>query len=208
MLEAHISKLLLATNNAGKVRELSALLTETSFRITNPITEGIDLDVEETGTTFEENAAIKALAFAQNAGLLSIADDSGLEVDALFGEPGVRSARYGGEGASDADRIIYILNKLQGISWDNRKATFRSVLALADINGIIKIFHGECHGYIAFEPKGVGGFGYDPIFYLPSIGKSMSELNTEQKNEISHRGIAVKKAVNYLKHWQRDIRVT
>lgn len=184
------------------------LLKGTPFCITSPFAEGISLDVEETGATFEENATIKALTFAQTTGLLSIADDSGLEVDALFGQPGVRSARYAGEDASDADRIIYILSKLHGVSWDNRKAKFRSVVALADINGIIKIFDGECHGYIAFGPKGVGGFGYDPIFYLPSIGKSMSELSIEQKNMISHRGIAVKKAVNYLKHWRHDIQNT
>ena len=120
----------------------------------------------------------------------------------------MKSARYAGEYASDVDRIRYVLSKLQGVSWNNRKAKFRSVLALADTHGVIKVFHGECHGYIAFESKGLGGFGYDPIFYLPSIGKSMSELSFDQKNAISHRGIAVKQAVSYLKHWKCDIQVT
>ena len=194
-----LSKLLLATRNPGKARELAVLLQGVPFTITTPQEEGIALEVEETGATFEENAALKARAFAAASGLLTLADDSGLEVDALGGEPGVLSARYAGPQASDEERVRYLLGKLQGIEWNKRHARFRSVIAVAEPTGAFKLFEGACEGVIALEPRGKAGFGYDPVFYLPSLKKSMGELSPEEKNGISHRGRAARKAVEYLK---------
>jgi XTP/dITP diphosphohydrolase len=192
-------KLLLATNNLGKARELAVLLEGVPFIVTTPQEEGITLDVEETGATFEENAALKARAFAVASGLLVLADDSGLEVDALDGEPGVLSARYAGPDASDEDRVRYLLGKLDRIEWSGRGARFRSVIAVAEPAGGLELFEGACEGMIALEPRGEGGFGYDPVFYIPSLDKLMAELSLEEKNGISHRGSATKKAVEYLK---------
>ena len=191
-------KLLLATNNPGKARELALLLEGAPFTIVAPAEEGIALEVEETGATFKENAALKARAFAEAGGLLSVADDSGLEVDALGGEPGVMSARYAGPQASDADRVQYLLSKLEGIEWNRRGARFRSVIAVAAPMGEVRLFEGVCEGAIALRPRGTGGFGYDPVFYVPSLGKLMAELSMEEKNGISHRGQAARKAVEYL----------
>ena len=193
------SKLLLATNNLGKARELAVLLQGASFTITTPQEEGMVLEVEETGTTFEANAAIKAEAFAKASGLMALADDSGLEVDVLGGEPGVMSARYADPDASDEDRVRYLLSKLEGIKWNMRGARFRSVIAVAEPEGTIELFEGTCEGMIALSPRGAGGFGYDPVFYVPSLGKLMAELTMEEKNSISHRGSAARKAVEYLK---------
>ena len=161
------TKLLLATNNAGKIRELDALLQGTPFVVATPESEGIDLDVEETGTTFEENATLKAEAFARASGLCAMADDSGLEVDALGGEPGVYSARYAGPEATDEERVRYLLSKLVDIEWEKRSARFRSVVALAHPDGEVQLFEGACEGMVAYEPRGDKGFGYDPIFYIP-----------------------------------------
>ena len=191
-------KLLLATNNPGKVSELALLLEGAPFTIVAPAEEGIALEVEETGDTFQENAALKARAFAEAAGLLSVADDSGLEVDALGGEPGVRSARYAGPQASDADRVQYLLSKLEGIEWNRRGARFRSIIAVVAPGGEVGLFEGVCEGAIALRPRGTGGFGYDPVFYVPSLGKLMAEMSMEEKNGISHRGQAARKAVEYL----------
>lgn len=176
------------------------LLEGVPFILTTPQEEGISLDVEETGDTFEENAALKARAFAAASGLLAIADDSGLEVDALGGEPGVLSARYAGPEASDGDRVRYLLSKLEGIEWDRRGARFRSVIAVAGPGGTLELFEGTCEGVIAINAEGDGGFGYDPIFYLPSLGKLMAEFSLEEKNSISHRGGAARKAAAYLKN--------
>ena len=137
-------KILIATNNAGKVLELSKLLASSGFIVTTPNQENIQMDVEETGQTFEDNAAIKALAFAKTSGLLSIADDSGLEVEYLHGDPGVRSARYAGENASDIDRVWYLLDKLKDVEWSKRQARFKSVIAIADPDGVIEMFEGTC----------------------------------------------------------------
>ena len=193
------TKLLLATNNAGKIRELDALLQGTPFVVATPESEGIDLEVEETGTTFEENATLKAEAFARASGLCAMADDSGLEVDALGGEPGVYSARYAGPDATDEDRVRYLLSKLVDIEWEKRSARFRSVVALAHPDGEVQLFEGACEGMVAYEPRGDKGFGYDPIFYIPKLGKHMAELDMEEKNGVSHRGMAARKAIEYLK---------
>ena len=193
------SKLLLATNNLGKAQELAALLEGVPFIITTPQEEGITLDVEETGATFEENAMLKASAFAIASGLLAMADDSGLEVDALGGAPGVLSARYAGPEASDEDRVRYLLGKLELVEWSGRGARFRSVISVASPAGALELFDGACEGMIALEPRGMAGFGYDPVFYVPSLSRVMAELSLEEKNGISHRGIAARKAVEYLK---------
>ena len=189
-----MSKLLLATNNEGKAREYKSLLEGVPFELVMPNELGISTEVAEVGKSFEENAIIKAATLALESGLLSLADDSGLEVEALGGEPGVRSARYAGEDASDADRVAYLLVKMQGIPQEKRQARFKCVIAIANPQGEVELCSGECEGVIAFSPKGDKGFGYDPIFYLPELGKTMAELPPETKNKISHRGRAAAKA--------------
>ena len=178
---------MLATNNPGKLKEMSVLLSELALEVTTPLEQGIHLEVDESGKTFEANAKLKAEAFASFSGLMSLSDDSGLEVDVLKGEPGVMSARYAGPNASDQDRVQYLLDKLKGIPLV-RRSPGREVV----------IFEGVCEGIIGEEPKGSGGFGYDPIFYIPSLGVNMAELSIENKNSISHRGIASRKVRQYL----------
>ncbi len=148
--------------------------------------------VDETGGSLEENARLKAVAYAARSQLLALADDSGLEVDALGGEPGVLSARYAGEGASDSDRVNYLLLRLKDVPWEKRTARFRCVIAVATPGGRVELCSGECPGFITFEPRGSQGFGYDPVFYLPELGKTMAELPMELKNQISHRGQAAR----------------
>ena len=193
-----MERLLLATTNKGKIRELESLISSESWQLTTPDLEGVRAVVEENGTTLEENATIKAAAYARATGLTAIADDSGLEVEALNGEPGVLSARYAGEGASDKERTDHLLAKLASVPWDKRKARFRCVIAIAFPDGRVELCEGECPGIIAFESRGAGGFGYDPIFYLPEFGKTMAELNLEEKNRVSHRGKAAKKTLELL----------
>ncbi|MDP2919674.1 MAG: XTP/dITP diphosphatase [Dehalococcoidia bacterium] len=191
-------KLLIATNNAGKLREYRSLLEGMPFDLVSPADAGIKADVAETGKTFEENARLKALAFASLSKLLTLADDSGLEVDALASEPGVRSARYAGENATDADRISYLLVKLKNVPREKRSARFRCVIAIAKPDGWITTCEGECAGYITLEPRGTCGFGYDPVFYFPELGKTMAELVPEVKNRVSHRARAAAKAREIL----------
>ena len=189
-----LPKLLLATNNTGKVKEFRNLFQNIPFEIVTPKELGIDMDVEENGATYAENARLKACALAAVSGLLSLADDSGLEVDALNGEPGVMSARYAGKSASDAERVNYLLSKLKNIPKGKRTARFRCVIAIASHGGQVEFCEGECNGIIAIEPCGKNGFGYDPIFCFPKYGKTMAELPIEIKNQISHRGLASQKA--------------
>ncbi len=191
-------KLLVATNNPGKVREYEALLRGLLLTLTYPAQEGIDIEVEETGSTFTENARLKATAYAGASDLLTLADDSGLEVDALGGEPGTRSARYAGQGASDEDRYRLLLSKLEGVSWEGRTARFRCVIAVARPQGEVRTAEGTCEGVIAFEPKGEHGFGYDPVFYMAEHGQTMAELEPEVKNRISHRARAAEGARRIL----------
>ncbi len=191
--------LLLATNNKGKVREYKSLLQGIPQKLVTPEEAGIVLDVDETGGSLGENARLKATAFSERSNLLTLADDSGLEVDALGGEPGPLSARYAGEGASDKQRVDYLLSRLKDIPWEKRTARFRCVIAIARPQGEVILCNGECRGFIAFEPRGEKGFGYDPIFYLPDLDKTMAELPLEIKNRISHRGQAARKAVEVLK---------
>ena len=191
-------KLLLATNNAAKVREYLLPLQGIPYDIVTLSDVGIDVVVRETGETMEENASIKAKAYALASDLTALADDSGLEVDALGGEPGALSARYAGEGVSDRQRLDFLLSKLSHVPWEQRSARFRCVIAIATPKGAVELCQGECHGIIAFEPRGEGGFGYDPIFFLPELGKTMAELTIEEKNEISHRGKAARRARQIL----------
>jgi XTP/dITP diphosphohydrolase len=187
-------KLLLATNNKGKIREYKSLLRGIPYEIVTLAEQGITTEVAEVGGSFEENARLKASTPAKESGLLSLADDSGLEVDALGGEPGSLSHRYAGEGATDADRINYLLSRLKDIPEKERAARFRCVIAIAAPDGRVELCSGECRGVITREPEGNRGFGYDPIFYLPELGKTMAELSLEEKNRISHRARAAEKA--------------
>jgi len=191
-------KLLLATKNAAKAREYSLLLQGIPFEIVTLAEQGIGQVVGEPGATLEENATLKALAYASLSNLFTLADDSGLEVDALGGEPGALSARYAGAGASDEERIGYLLKRLEGIPWERRAARFRCVIAIASPGGRVDLCQGECEGMIAFSARGEEGFGYDPVFYLPGLGKTMAELPIEEKNEVSHRGKAARRARHIL----------
>ena len=191
-------KLLLATTNSGKVREFEHLLRGIPFEITSLDQLGISEEVEETGTSFEENARLKAEVYAGLSGVVTLADDSGLEVDALGGEPGVASARYGGPGISDADRVELLLANLRHVPWQERGGRFRCVIAVAWTSGRVETVTGEVEGIIQYEPKGANGFGYDPVFYLPQLGRTTAELSIEEKNVLSHRGQAARKAVVLL----------
>ena len=197
-------KLLLATKNAAKVREYLLPLQGIPYDIVTLSDVGIDVVVRETGETMEENASIKAEAYASASNLTALADDSGLEVDALGGEPGALSARYAGEGISDRERLDFLLSKLSHVPWEQRAARFRCVIAIATLKGAVELCQGECQGIIAFEPRGEGGFGYDPIFFLPELGKTMAELTIEEKNEISHRGKAARRARQILERYIRS----
>ena len=192
-------KLLLATNNLGKVREYRELLRGVPFGIVTPADLGVSLGAEETAATFEENATLKAVAAARQTGLLSLADDSGLEVDDLGGAPGPLSARYAGADASDKDRIAFLLSRLKDIPARERSACFRCVIAIASPEGKVELFSGVCSGLISDTPRGAHGFGYDPIFFIPELGKTMAELTLEEKNKVSHRARAAGKARDYLK---------
>ena len=193
-------KFVLATQNAGKVKEMSAILAQFDIEVISAKDAGIHLDVEETGTTFAENAMLKAKAICEAANLPAIAHDSGLCVDALNGGPGVYSARYGGEGLDDKGRYQLLLNNMRGQS--TRAAHFACAIACAFPDGKTLTAEGRCNGTIAFAPMGEGGFGYDPVCFVPAKAKTFSQLTAEEKNEISHRGKAledfVKKLETYL----------
>lgn len=186
-----IKEVVLATGNKGKVKEFSNLLEGVFGKIISLSDLGSPPEVIEDGLTFRDNALKKAREIAQYSGKLTLADDSGLEVDALNGQPGVYSARYSGEGATDKTNIDKVLAKLGNNP--NRKARFVCVLALVDPNGEELVVEGFCEGVILDEPRGEGGFGYDPVFYLPDRRKTMAELEPELKNTISHRANALKK---------------
>jgi XTP/dITP diphosphohydrolase len=183
-------KLLLATSNPGKIREYRFLLNGLGYKITTLTEEGIAKIVTESGNNYEQNARLKAITYAKLSQLPTLADDSGLEVDALNGKPGVKSARFAGEAATDAEKVSFLLAKLNDVLWERRTAHFKCVIAIATPEGQSEVCYGECHGMIALEAKGKNGFGYDPIFFLPEIGKTMAELPFEMKNQISHRAQA------------------
>ena len=201
------SRLLVATRNAGKLGELRELLADVPYELVSLDDVGVGEDVEETGATFQENAVLKATAYCRLSGLLTLADDSGLEVDALAGEPGVHSARYAGEGATDGDRIALLLRNLRErpTPWTAR---FRCVIAIASPglepqhggSESVRTFDGRCEGEIVGEPRGDNGFGYDPVFFIPGVDKTMAELTEEGKNGISHRSAAAALASDALLH--------
>lgn len=191
-------ELLLASSNRGKIKEYRFLLDGLGYRITTLTEQGIAEVVTESGSSYEQNARLKALTYAELSQLTTLADDSGLEVDALHGEPGVRSARFAGAAATDAERVSLLLAKLNGVPWESRTAHFKCVIAIAISGGRSEVCYGECEGMIAFEAKGKNGFGYDPVFYLPEKGKTMAELPLKVKNQISHRARASQKARQVL----------
>jgi XTP/dITP diphosphohydrolase len=204
------TKLLIGTNNPGKMRELLAILGELPLEAVTPRQVGLELDVEETGATYDANARLKATTYARASGLLTLADDSGLEVDVLGGGPGVHSARYAGEGASDAERRAKLIAALRGFP-PPRTARFRCVLVIADPQkadptdpskppGLeLHTFEGTCEGEIVLEERGSSGFGYDPIFFVPEYGCTLAELPPEVKNRISHRARAAQAALPFLR---------
>jgi len=185
--------ILVATHNQGKVRELARLLADLPFEWRSLADMGITTAVAETGHSFRENATLKATQYAAAAGCLTLADDSGLEVDALNGRPGVHTADYGGEGLTAVARYQLLLDNLRQVPWEQRTARFRCVMVLANpVGERLATAEGVCEGMIALTPAGAGGFGYDPVFYLPAYNGTMAELPPEEKNKISHRGRAVR----------------
>ena len=191
--------LVLATRNPGKLRELSELMAGAPLKLISLEDAGISQDVEETGDTFEVNASLKASTYAWLSGLPTLADDSGLEVAALGGDPGVTSSRYAGDGATDAERVAFLLGKLQNEGDGPWPARFRCVIAIAWAQDELELHAGECEGLIIDEPRGSSGFGYDPVFLIPELGKTMAELSPDEKNRVSHRSRAARKAVEALK---------
>jgi XTP/dITP diphosphohydrolase len=200
-------KLLIATHNQGKVAELNTIMAGLGLTLLRLDDLGIATDVEETGATFAENAILKARFYAELSGLPTLADDSGLEVAALNGEPGVFSARYAGPGKSDAERNEFLLQKLAGVPFHARMARFVCVIALALPDGTIETVEGSVPGAIENEPRGTGGFGYDPLFFLLDEGVTMAELPPERKNQISHRALAGQTARELLADWLREGRL-
>ncbi len=184
------TKLLIATRNPGKLREYGQLYGDLPLLLTDLSREGIAHEVTETGASFEENAVLKAQEYARISGLLTLADDSGLEVEALGGEPGVRSSRYAGAEADDEHRYLLLLERMEDLPWGERHARFRCVIAIAEPGGETYTAEGTCDGVIALAPQGDHGFGYDPVFYLPEHDQTMAELLPEVKNRISHRARA------------------
>jgi XTP/dITP diphosphohydrolase len=190
--------LLIATNNPGKVREFRRLLADIPFEVVTPAEAGVSLDVDETGSTYAENALLKARAFAAAGACLALADDSGIEVDALDGGPGMYSARFGGPGLDDAGRTALLLEKLAAVPVPKRTARYRAIVAICDAVGGCHTFEGVQEGHIAFEPRGERGFGYDPVF-LVDHERAQAEIEDDEKDRISHRGKAVRAAVSWLR---------
>ena len=194
-------KLVLASKNKKKLVEMNAILSQLGIEVCSEAEAGVDIDVEETGTTFEENSLLKAKAVMEASGMPAIADDSGLCVTCLNDAPGVYSARYGGEGLDDAGRYQLLLQNMRGQL--DRSAKFVSVITCCFPNGDVITARGECPGTIAFAPMGEGGFGYDPVFFIPGLKKTFAQLTAEEKNAISHRGKALEvfktKLEDYLK---------
>ena len=197
--------LLIATSNPGKVTELAAWLADLDCRVIGfaDLPE-VPPSVEETGETFSDNAWLKAEHYHRLTGLPALADDSGLEVDALGGRPGVYSARYGGDGLSSAEQIELLLKEMEGIPLEHRSARFKCSIALTG-NGLKQIFEGQCEGFIARAPMGDNGFGYDPIFIDAELGRTFAELTRDEKATRSHRGKALSQARQFLAQWLKGI---
>ncbi len=195
-----MKRLVAATKNPGKAREIARVLEGASFEVVSLADYPGAPDVEETGATFHENAILKARVYARYTGELTLADDSGLEVDALDGAPGVFSSRFA---ASDPERIEKLLAALADVPDERRTARFRCAIAIADPQGRATTCQGKLEGVIAREPRGNNGFGYDPVFYVPDIGKCLAELPADEKNAISHRGEALSAAKKLLEGYRR-----
>ncbi len=193
-----LTKLLIASNNNHKVTEFRRLFGHLPIDLLTPNDLNLNLDVDETGDTFEANARLKAHAFAEASGLPALADDSGIEVDALDGRPGVLSARYGGEGLDDAGRVQLLLQEMASIPDGKRACRYRVVLVLVDHTEPEESTEGRCEGQVARQTSGANGFGYDPIFYVPAYGKSIADISPDQKDEISHRGMAARAMAEIL----------
>lgn len=190
--------IVVATRNPGKIAELAAMLAASPIQVVDAdIVKKISAPPED-GATFAANARKKAIHYSRHVALPVIADDSGLCVDALDGQPGVRSARLGGPAASDADRVRLVLRQLERVPWEKRTARFVCVLAIAKRGEVLACFDGQVEGMIDFEPKGSGGFGYDPIFFYPPAGKTFAELDPAEKDRVSHRAQALERAVAWL----------
>lgn len=203
-----MAKLLIATTNQGKLREYAAILADLPLELCTLRDLAIDDDVEETGSTFAENARLKAVYYAARSGLPALADDSGLEVAALDGAPGVYSARYAGHGASDAERNAFLLEKLAGVPFHARLARFVCVVALSMPDGTCETVEGVLPGVIEHAPRGSGGFGYDPLFYVLDEDRTLAELPPERKNAISHRARAAQAARDVLARWLAEGRLS
>lgn len=193
------NSIIFATGNEGKMKEIRLILADLGMEILSLKDAGIDIEIHEDGKTFEENAVIKARAVMQKTGVLVLADDSGLEIDYLNGEPGVYSARYLGEDTSYRVKNQSLIDRLKGIPKEQRTARFVCVIAAAFPDGRILTARGAIEGIIGYEERGEGGFGYDPIFWLPEYGCSTAELTMEKKNELSHRGKALRAIKEKLK---------
>ena len=193
-------KLVLASKNKKKLAELNDILSHLGIEVCSEAEAGVDVEVEETGTTFEENSLLKAKAVMEASGLPAIADDSGLVVDALDGAPGVYSARYGGLDTDEAKNRL-LLEHMKDVPEAERTAKFVSVITCCMPDGTVITARGQCAGVILFEERGEGGFGYDPLFYVPEEGKTFSELSPERKNAISHRGNALRLFAEKMKEY-------
>ena len=192
-----MKQVVIATKNKGKAKDFEALFAPLGYEVVTMFDVAPDMEIEETGTTFEENAVLKAETLSRELGKLVIADDSGLAIDALGGEPGVYSARYAGDHDDEAN-IVKVLDKLQGVPEAERTARFCCALAIAGPNLETYTVFGTCEGFILNEKRGTNGFGYDPIFYVPALGRAMAELTPEEKGAISHRGNAIRKLADEL----------
>jgi XTP/dITP diphosphohydrolase len=193
--------LLIATTNRHKLEEFRAMFKDLPYQLLSLDDVQPGMDVEETGTTFRENAELKALTYARVLGLLALADDSGLEIDALGGAPGVYSARFLGVETPYEERFRVIFEKLHGLPASRRTARFRCVITIAEPSGFHQSVDGVIEGVITEEARGSNGFGYDPIFLVPSLGKTTAEILPEHKNQISHRGQAARRARTLLENW-------
>ena len=194
-------KLVLASKNPHKLREMETILSQLGLEVVLESDVGVDVDVEETGTTFAENALLKARAVMEASGMAAIADDSGLMVDALGGAPGVYSARYG-HLDSDQTRTAYLLHNLEQVPAGERSARFVSAIACVLPDGRTVTAQGSCEGEILFAPRGENGFGYDPVFYVPELGKTFAEAAPDEKNAVSHRGRALHA---FLSAWKENL---
>ena len=199
------TRIVLATGNPGKLAEFAAALEPAGFEVVGLDALDDRTEVEETGETFEANARLKAVGFSTRTDLPVLADDSGLEVDALDGEPGVRSARYGGPGIDDRKRYELVLERLRGVASEQRTARFRCVLALARAGQTVGIFEGVVEGRITEEPRGAGGFGYDPVFFHDGIDRTFGEIGRKEKEALSHRGQAIRRFIEAVRKGSVDL---